>query len=88
MCASEGAASDDPLADQRVAAHERPLVLVELAGLVEDRVGNRSLADVVELGRQLDPFDLVLRKAEPLRGQPREPRDPAEMGLERRNFAR
>ena len=43
---------DDALADHRVAAHELPLVLVERAGLVEDLVRDRGLADVVKLGRE------------------------------------
>ena len=45
-----GRGLEDPLADQRVAAHERPLVAVERAGLVEDRVRDRELADVVQGG--------------------------------------
>jgi hypothetical protein len=32
-----------------VATHELPLVVVERSGLVEDRVGDRDLADVVQL---------------------------------------
>ena len=40
---SAGAAVEDPLADDRVPAHERPLVLVERAGLVRgSRRGSRS----------------------------------------------
>ena len=36
----------------RVAAHLRPLVLVELAGLVEDQAGDAELADVVQQARR------------------------------------
>src|SRR4029079_10496982 len=41
---------DDPLAHDRVAPHELLLGRVEGSGLVEDGVGYRDLADVVELG--------------------------------------
>ena len=59
---------DDALADERVAVHERPLRLVERAGLVEDDLGDRDLADVVQLGRQAHLGDLGV-------GQPEAPRD-------------
>ncbi len=52
---------DDALADQRVAAHELPLVVVERPGLGEDLVGDRDLADVVELGGQAHVVHLVAR---------------------------
>ena len=38
----------DPCAQLRVATHDLPLVVGERAGLVEDRGGNRDLADVVQ----------------------------------------
>jgi hypothetical protein len=44
-----------------VLAHEVPLLVVQGAGLVEDRVGNRHLSDVVELGRAGDGGALRLR---------------------------
>ncbi len=50
---------DDPLADQGVPLHEVPLVLVERAGLAEDRLGHRRLADVVQLGRDARAGDLL-----------------------------
>ena len=42
--------ADDALADDRVLADEAPLGLVERAGLVQDRVRDGDLADVVQLG--------------------------------------
>ena len=69
-----GRALRDPLADQRVALHELPLVGVERAGLVEDRARDGDLADVVQLGRDHDALDLVLVETEAardLRGQRR-----------------
>ena len=56
---SAGAADDDPLADQRVAADELPLVRVQRAGLGEDRVRDRDLADVVQLGGVAHALGLV-----------------------------
>ena len=51
---------DDALADDRVAADELPLGVVERGGLVEDRVGDRDLADVVQRGGVADVVDLLL----------------------------
>src|SRR5512133_1027793 len=42
--------ADDALADDRVLADEAPLGVVERAGLVQDRVRDGDLADVVQLG--------------------------------------
>ena len=42
--------SEDLLADDRVALHDLALGVVERALLVEDRLGDRDLADVVEDG--------------------------------------
>ena len=59
-----GRGGQDPLADQRVAAHEAPLLVVQRAGLAEDRVRDRELADLVQLGGQRDVRELVVREAE------------------------
>ena len=68
--AERGRGGDDALADQRVAADERPLVLVERPGLVEDRVGDRDLADVVQLGGVADAARPPRRRqAEPAGGR-------------------
>ena len=45
-----GRGADDPLADDRVLAHVFPLVGVERARGVQDGVGDRDLADVVQGG--------------------------------------
>ena len=45
---------EDPLPDQRVLPDEGQLVLVERLGLREDAVGDRELADVVELRCQAE----------------------------------
>ena len=74
-----GRGGDDALADHRVAAHELPLVVVERARLVQDRVGDRGLADVVELGRERDQLDLVLGEPEPLGGPLGQPGHAAEV---------
>jgi len=50
--AQGGGALQDPLADERVAAHELPLERVERSTLVEDPVRDRELADVVEQGAE------------------------------------
>ena len=44
----------DPLADDRVLAHQVPLGVVERPGLVQDRVGDADLPDVVEQRAGLD----------------------------------
>ncbi len=46
--AHSGDRSQDALADHRVLSHDLPLGVVERAGLVQDRVGNANLADVVK----------------------------------------
>jgi hypothetical protein len=56
-------AREDPLADDGVALHERPLLWVERAGLEEDRVGDRGLPDVVQLGGEHDTLDFVVVEA-------------------------
>jgi hypothetical protein len=45
--AKRGHGKKEALADQRVALHVDPLVVAEGAGLVEDRLGDGDLADVV-----------------------------------------
>jgi hypothetical protein len=39
-----------PFADERVAAHELPLFIVERARFVQDLIGNSGLSDVVKRG--------------------------------------
>ena len=53
-------AVEHPLALDRVRLHQRPLVVVQRAGLVDDRVGDHDLADVVQQRRQLDVVALAL----------------------------
>ena len=55
---------DDALADEGVAAHEGPLVVVERAGLVEDRVGDGHLAHVVQLGGHAHVVERLAFEAE------------------------
>ena len=50
-------AVDDQRADLRMLLHLRPLVIRELPGLREDRVGHGDLADVVEEPRQAHALD-------------------------------
>ena len=54
----------DPLADQRVAAHERPLLLVERPALVQDGLRQGDLAHVVQLGGGHHAVDGVVVEAE------------------------
>src|ERR1700689_4272932 len=63
---------DDALADQGMATHELPLVLVERAGLLENRDRDRGLADVVQTRGETDPAYLVLGQAEQLGNRARE----------------
>ena len=46
------------------AAHQLELVRAELAGLVEDRVGDEDLADVVELGGADDGVEVLAVQAD------------------------
>jgi hypothetical protein len=50
-----------------VAAHEGPLLLVEGSRLVEDRVGDRDVADVVQGGRVAQLREVVAVDPEPPR---------------------
>ena len=52
------------LADDRVRPHQPPLLLVERPRLPEHEVGDRDLADVVQLRREHDHVDLVDRHPE------------------------
>ena len=70
----------DALADERVAAHERPLVLVQRPGLVEDRVGDGELADVVQLGALADRAHHVDVEPEPVARCARRARRPRRRG--------
>lgn len=51
-----GGGREDPLTQERMTLHEDALFLVERSGLLEDRLWDRHLPDVVELG---GPDDLV-----------------------------
>jgi hypothetical protein len=62
--ARAGAGLDDPLADHRVAAHVRPLVLVERTALLQDVARHGDLADVVQLGGGRDALHLVVVEPE------------------------
>ena len=57
-------------------ADELPLERLELTWLVEDGVGDRDFADVVELGGVADPLDLVALQPEAARVPRRAPRRP------------
>src|SRR5687767_6519312 len=50
---------EDALADDRMLLHQDPLVVVEWTVLVQDRVRDADLADVVQQGRGLHAGDLV-----------------------------
>ena len=52
--------------------HDRPLVLVERAGLLEDPLRDPDLADVVQQGPDLDRLELVADEAEPARQRERD----------------
>ena len=54
-----GRGVEDPLADDRVLAHELRLGVGQRSGLVQDLVGDRELADVVQLGGALELVELV-----------------------------
>ena len=73
----------DALADDRVAAHELPLGVVERAGLVEDRVGDGDLAHVVQLRRLAQVLELLGQQAEPLADRDGELRHAVDVGPER-----
>ena len=60
-----GRGGDDALARDRVLVHEAPLVGGERPGLVQDRLRDRDLADVVQLGGNAD--GLHLRRLTPER---------------------
>ena len=62
-----GSGREDALADERIAFDELPLVGVEESEFFEDRVGDRCLADVVELGGQSDTRDPLGVPPEPVR---------------------
>ena len=57
-------AVEHPLALDRVGLHQRPLLVVQLAGLVDDRVGDVDLADVVQQRAELGLAPHVLADAE------------------------
>ena len=59
-------------AEDRMGAHDDPLVLGQRAWLVQDRVGYSDLADVVEERAELHSADLIGRKIHFLGDAPRE----------------
>ena len=56
--------AQDALADDRVLAHDVPLLAGQRAGLVQDAVGHPDLADVVQQRGVADALDLDLVEAE------------------------
>ena len=54
-----GDAREDPLGQRRMGADDRPLLVGELVGLVEDAVGDRELAEVVEQARAAEGAEVV-----------------------------
>src|SRR5438876_3346635 len=68
---------DDPLAELRVRLHHRPLLGGQPARLGEDRGRDADLADVVEEGAELEPFERVAVEAEGLADLHRHVADPA-----------
>ena len=67
--------AQDALADDRVLAHELPLVVVELAGLVQHVVGDADLADVVQHRDGLDLGHRPRLEPEPVRDGDRQVAD-------------
>ena len=63
-------ALEHPVADLRVALEHEPLRLRERAGLAQDLLGDRELAEVVEARREASELDVLLAEAEP-DGDPR-----------------
>ena len=70
-----GRGAQDALADDRVLAHEGPLLVGQRAGLVQDLVRDRHLADVVQLGRAHDLVQLLGEQRQPRADAHRELRD-------------
>ena len=66
--AQRGDRREDGLAGDRVAAHDPPLGVVERAGLVQDRLRDADLPDVVEERAELEQVEL-------LRPEPERPAD-------------
>ena len=54
-----GDAREDPLGQRRMGADDRPLLVGELVGLVEDAVGDRELAEVVEQAGAAEGAEVV-----------------------------
>src|SRR4051812_29171289 len=79
-----GRAHEDALADERVLMDKTPLGGVERAGLLEDRVGDSKLADVVQLGCELQILELRGLEAEATPNLARERRDVLDMLAEPR----
>src|SRR6185437_8035243 len=67
---------------------ELPLALVELAGLPEDLVRHRDLAEVVQLRRARELLELVGGQGEPLPDVERESGDTLEVRMQRRLLGR
>src|SRR5581483_12148472 len=56
----------DVVADAGVRPHDLPLPVRERAGLLEDRVGDPDLADVVQEAREPELAEALRREPEPL----------------------
>src|SRR5205085_10786875 len=80
--AEGGCAGEDPLPDQLVPADELPLLVVERAGLGENGVGDRELADVVQFGREPQLLEPVVVEAELTADRGRERRDAGQVGAQ------
>src|SRR3954451_3440775 len=69
-----------PLARDRVAAHDVPLLVAQRTGLVDDLLGHADLADVVQQRAELDEQPLVLAKPELVGDRNRQRDDPLAVG--------
>src|SRR5438128_7015873 len=74
--------AENALADDRVAAHERPLVRVQRAWLGEDRVRYSRLADVVQFSPSRELVELLRRQVETAADRERELADVVEVDVQ------
>ena len=74
------AATEQFMADPGVPAHDRQLLVVELALLEQHGIGNRDLAHVMQRRRHLDQLDVILGQAELLGDQSGDPRHAFQIG--------
>jgi hypothetical protein len=78
--AQRGRGGEHPLPDNGVLSNQLPALVVERSGLIEDRVRDRHLANVVELGSLLESVNGVPRQAQPLADRERQLRDFGDVG--------